>query len=693
MVSQSVEKTNRLIDENSPYLLQHAHNPVDWFAWTDEAFEKARKEDKPVFLSIGYSACHWCHVMERESFENENIARILNENFISIKVDREERQDIDDVYMNAVQAMTGTGGWPLSVFMTPNAIPFYGGTYFPPQDMPGRPSFERILLTVAEAWKKNKNKLVDSAEKISTALASITSEIKTIAISDEILIQANSQLKKSFDGVNGGFGQAPKFPQPGCLLLLLNYWHRTEDKKSLEMVELTLQKMAHGGIYDQLGGGFHRYSTDAQWLVPHFEKMLYDQALISKIYIQAYQATGKDFYAQVAKDIFEYVLREMTDSNGGFYSAQDADIEGKEGEFYIWQMEEIENILGKQNAEVFNKYYGVTNKGNFEERKNILHINRTVEQLAEKFNEPPDKIKNILTHSRNQLLEHRSKRMNLDKDDKIITGWNGLMISALAFGGAVLNEPKYIKAAEKSANFILNSLFENNRLMRYHRKDKASNPAVLDDYAFLAMGLLDLYEADFNAAWLIEAKKITSQMTELFENPQGGFYLTAKDSEQLFIRSTPSYDSPIPSGNSAAAIVMLKLDAITGGRTYTNHIEKLFSVSSAQMTQVPLLMTYMISAFDFYSGPSQKIVIASKSPKDETANKMLKIIRNIFLPNSVTMFHPGAQAQGEIEKIIPYIGKQTPIKDKTAAYICSNQTCGKPVTAPEELESELKKLS
>ncbi|OQA00760.1 MAG: Glycosyl hydrolase family 76 [Planctomycetes bacterium ADurb.Bin401] len=691
MTIESAEKTNRLITENSPYLLQHAHNPVDWYAWNEEAFEKAKKENKPVFLSIGYSSCHWCHVMEKESFSDEHIAQILNEHFISIKVDREERQDIDDVYMNAVQAMTGTGGWPLSVFLTPDGMPFYGGTYFPPKDYPGRPSFERILITIADAWKKNRVKLVDSAEKISIALSGLTAEIKTVSLSDEILIQANSQIKKAYDEVNGGFGAAPKFPQPGCILLLLNYWHRTDDNKSLEMAETTLQKMADGGIYDQLGGGFHRYATDSEWRVPHFEKMLYDQALISKIYVQAFQASGKEFYAQIARDILEYVLNEMTDKNGGFHSTQDADTQGKEGEFYIWEMEEIENILGRQNAEIFNKHYGVTNKGNFEERKNILHINKTIEQVAERFNEPRDKIKNFLSESRKKLLEHRLKRTFPEKDDKIITGWNGLMISSFAFSGAVLNEPKYIEAAQKCANFILDALYKNKRLMRYYRNDKASNLGVLDDYAFLACGLIDLYEAVFNPKWLIKAKEITDQMIELFENHKGGFYLAAKDTEQLFIQNIPSYDSPIPSGNSAAVMAMLKLDSITGKKTYASHIKDLFNAFSAQMVQMPLLMTYILSAFDFYSGPCKEIVIASESANDENAKKMLRKIRETFLPNSVLVFHSPSQTN-ELKKIAPFVTNQLAINGKATAYVCSNKTCGKPATTIKELEMKIKKL-
>lgn len=674
MVRQSVEKTNRLINENSPYLLQHAHNPVDWFAWKKEAFEKAKNENKPIFLSIGYSACHWCHVMEKESFSDNRIAKILNEHFISIKVDREERQDIDDVYMNAVQAITGSGGWPLSVFLTPKGEPFYGGTYFPPTDMPGQPSFERVLLTIADMWKENSDKVIDSADKISQSLASFSQQAQPQALSDEILNYTNTQLKKIFDKVNGGFGTAPKFPQPGCLSLLLNHWYKTGDSESLEMVEQSLAAMAKGGIYDQLGGGFHRYSTDAQWLVPHFEKMLYDQALLSKIYVQAYQAAGRDFYAEIAKDIFGYVLRDMTDPAGGFYSAEDADTQDKEGFFYIWQMEEIENILGKQNAEIFNKYYGVTNKGNFEERKNILHINRTIEQIAEIFNESPQTIKNILAQSRIKLLENRSKRPAPGKDNKIITAWNGLMISSLALGASVLDEQKYVQAAEKSADFLLSTLIQNDRLMRYSRDGKIVNRAFLDDYAFLAMGLIDLYQADFDAKWLIEAKKLTNQMIELFENPDGSFYLTGKDDEHLFIRSSPSFDTSIPSGNSIAAMVLLKLGRTTVEQNFIERAKQLLNAYSAQMANAPVLMAYMLSAFDYYVGRAHEIVIESDNPNRDETKKMLQTIRHTFLPNAALKFR-------KVEE-----------SGKTSAYICGNNVCGRPVTTVKELESELKKL-
>jgi uncharacterized protein YyaL (SSP411 family) len=491
--------TNRLADETSPYLLQHAHNPVDWYPWSKEAFEIARKLDKPIFLSIGYSTCHWCHVMERESFENEHIAKIMNEHFVSIKVDREQRPDVDDVYMTAVRMMTGSGGWPLSVFLTPDGKPFYGGTYFPPKDMYGRPGFDSLLLAIADAWKNKRADLLESADKISSILQQSSEEPGKEALSTDTLNKSYLHLTRIFDSIYGGFGSAPKFPQPTNLSMLLSYWHRTGDKVALAMVETTLEAMAKGGMYDHLGGGFHRYSTDSRWLVPHFEKMLYDQALLSKVYVQAYQVTGKEDYARVAREIFDYIMRDMTDSKGGFYSAEDADSEGKEGLFYVWELKEIDEVLGMKNARIFNEYYGVTRKGNFEDNKSILNVKKSVEELAKQFKQGPKAIETVLAQGCSTLLEHRSKRIRPHRDDKVIAGWNGLMISALAYGGAALDDKKYINAATRAADFTLTTLRRDARLMRYYRAGKVIDLAYLDDYAFVIMGLLDLYEATFDA--------------------------------------------------------------------------------------------------------------------------------------------------------------------------------------------------
>ncbi|MHC4759592.1 MAG: thioredoxin domain-containing protein, partial [Planctomycetota bacterium] len=428
--------TNELINESSPYLLQHAHNPVNWYPWGDKAF---------------HLACHWCHVMEHESFENIEIANIMNEHFINIKVDREQRPDVDKIYMDAVHMMTGTGGWPMSVFLTPDGQPFYGGTYFPPEDAFGRPGFKRILLFIADAWKNKREEILNSAGRISQSLEDMSTAREGIQLNEDVLKNAYYYFSNTFDSYYGGFGRAPKFPQPVNLSMLLIYWHRTGEKKALEMAKATLDAMASGGIYDHLGGGFHRYSTDAQWLVPHFEKMLYDQALISYAYLQAYQVTSDENYARVAREIFDYVLRDMTDSRGGFYSAEDADSEGKEGTFYVWHPAEVKEILDSEDAEIFNAYYGITENGNFEDNASILNVSASIEQMAAKYEKEKEQIEAILKSSRLKLFDHRTKRPRPHLDDKVITAWNGLMISSLAYGGAVLNEQKYIDAAEKSA--------------------------------------------------------------------------------------------------------------------------------------------------------------------------------------------------------------------------------------------------
>ncbi|MHC4110919.1 MAG: thioredoxin domain-containing protein [Planctomycetota bacterium] len=681
--------TNKLADETSPYLLQHAHNPVDWYPWSKEAFEIAKKHDKPVFLSIGYSTCHWCHVMERESFENEHIAKIMNEHFVCIKVDREQRPDVDDVYMTAVQMMTGSGGWPLSVFLTPDGKPFYGGTYFPPKDMYGRPGFGNLLLAIADAWKSKRAQLLESAGKISTILQRSDEKPGKETLSPDILKKAYSYLKQNFDSTHGGFGDAPKFPQPSYLSMLLRYWHRTKDSEALTMVETSLDAMAKGGIYDHLGGGFHRYSTDSRWLVPHFEKMLYDQALISNIYVQAYQATDKEDYAKIARDIFDYVLRDMTDPGGGFYSAEDADSEGKEGLFYVWELKEIAKILGKKNARIFNEYYGVTKNGNFEEGRSILNIKISVEELAKQFKQNPKAIESVLTQLRSKLLEHRSKRIRPHLDDKVIAGWNGLMISALADGGAALGEKKYISAAEKAAAFVLTTLRHDDRLMRYYRDGKVIQPGFLDDYAFMIMALLDLYEATFDARRLAEAKELAEQMMELFgDQNAGGFYLTGSDTERLIVRTKPGYDGAVPSGNSVAALVLLKLGLLTSDKRFTEGAEEVLNAFSSQLRESPASLSEMLSALDFSVGPTREIVIAADAHQSDT-KEMLRFIQNKFLPNTVLLFHETGKAGEAIEKIAPFVKWQTAINGKATAYVCQNYVCKQPVNEINALKKLL----
>ncbi len=678
--------TNRLINESSPYLQQHAHNPVDWYPWGDEAFDRAKKEDKPVFLSIGYSTCHWCHVMEYESFENEQIAEIMNEYFVSIKVDREQRPDVDQIYMNAVQLMTGSGGWPLSVFLTPDRKPFYGGTYFPPKDTFGRPGFERVLVAIANAWENQRQQLVDSAGKLSGFLADGTRPTGETKLSPDLLKGAFDYLQSTFDTTYGGFGAAPKFPQPTNLSLLLYYRHRTGEKDALNMVEKTLDEMAKGGMYDHIGGGFHRYSTDAIWLVPHFEKMLYDQALISKTYIQAYQITKKKKYADIAREIFDYVLRDMTDVDGGFYSAEDADSEGKEGTFYRWEYTEIKSILDNHSAEIFNAYYGVTEKGNFEEGKTILNITTSIEQLGKTFQKDYAEITDILTATRSRLFEERTKRIRPHRDDKVITAWNGLMISSLAYGGAVLQEEKYITAAKRSAEFILRTLYENGRLMRYYRDGRAVEKAFLDDYVFVTMAFLDLYEATFDAKWLIEAKKLSEQTIELFaDSEKGGFFLTGSDGEKLITRTKPSSDGAIPSGNSIAALALLKLGRLTMNQLFIEQGNKVLESFSQQLRQSPAYSSAMLTALSFWLGPTQEIVIAGNAEATDT-KQMLKLLRSKFLPSAVVLLHEEGRKGSAIEQIVPFVRNQTAIDSKATAYICENYICNQPLNNIEDFE-------
>lgn len=689
MPAKSVEHKyiNRLTEQTSPYLLQHAHNPVDWYPWGSEAFEKAKRENKPIFLSIGYSTCHWCHVMERESFEDEKIAEIMNEHFVSIKVDREHRPDIDEIYMKAVIMMTGSGGWPLSVFLTPEGKPFYGGTYFPPRDNFARPSFKRVLLSVADAWKNKKQELLGSATKMKELLQSQPSSTGKINLSPDILHEAFVSFRNSFDAVNGGFGNAPKFPQPTNLSMLLSYWQRTNDNQALKMVEKTLDAMARGGIYDHIGGGFHRYSTDAQWHIPHFEKMLYDQALLSKVYLQAYQVTKKERYAQVAREIFDYVLRDMTDPTGGFYSAEDADSEGKEGTFYLWDIEQLNSMLDEEHARLFNTYYGVTSEGNFEEGKTILNITTSVKHLGDEFQEDDVTIENVLRTARTRIFKERAKRIRPHRDEKIITSWNALMISSLAYGGVVLEEEKYLKAAGRSAEFILNTLRINGRLMRYYRNSQVVQKAFLEDHAFTAMALLDLYEATFNVKWLIEAKSLSMEMIKLFADVDGGgFFQTGKDSEKLIARTKPVTDGAVPSGNSVAALVLLKLGRLIMDEHLTEQGDKVLDAFSQQLERAPAFSSAMLTVLEFQLGPTQEIIIAGNLDQSDTKT-MLRLIHSKFLPNTVVVLHEPDKADLILYDTVPFVKNQTTIGDNATAYVCENYICKEPVDNIRDFEN------
>jgi len=559
--------------------------------------------------------------------------------------------------------------------------------------MYGRPSFTQVLMAIAEAWRDGRDELLGPARKISDALRSLGQADSSSQLSPDTLRKAFTELAGAFDPVLGGFGRAPKFPQPSTLMMLLNYWHRSGDDEALAMVTKTLDTMAAGGIYDHLGGGFHRYSTDAQWLVPHFEKMLYDQALLSKVYIQAYQATGNDAYAAVARDVFDYILRDMTDAGGGFYAAEDADSEGREGVFYVWEQKEIEKLLGKDTARLFAAAYGATKTGNFEDDTNILHVARTVEQLGKELNRSDAEIEAELAGARKRLFEHRNTRPRPHRDDKIITGWNGLMISSLAYGGAVLGEQRYVQAAEEAAAFVLDKLRAEGRLMRYFRGGRAVEKGFLDDYASMVLGLMDLYEASFDARWLGEAQDLADQMVELFaDEERGGFFLAGRDMERLVTREKPSYDGAAPSGNSMAALALLRLNRITTQERFASAGQQILDTFSGSMNGSPTGLTAMLLALDFQLGPTLEIVIAGAETPEE-AEVLIREVRRHFLPNAVLMLHPQGPEGEILAAVAPFTANLGPVQGRAAAYVCENYTCRRPVTTPDDLAQILAEIS
>jgi len=603
---------NRLIHEKSPYLLQHARNPVDWYPWGKEAFARAKEENKPIFLSVGYSTCHWCHVMERESFENEDTAELINRYYISIKVDREERPDIDEIYMNATQLIAGRGGWPNSVWLMPDGTPWYAGTYFPPQDTHGRPGFRTILTKLAQFWHDRPEEVKVQANKLLSAMESISGGQhveSTGRPTRELAGKALDQLTRSFDKEHGGFGDAPKFPPHGSFNLIFYEYDRSGDASLLEMATRTLDAMAWGGIRDHVGGGFHRYSTDAEWLLPHFEKMLYDNAQLSRSYVTAYLATQNEEYRNIAREIYDWALREMSHKDGAFYSALDADSEGVEGKFYLWTLDEIIKILGEHDGELFCRVYNIEPEGNFRDEAaldlngtNIPHMKNSLEDIAESEGLAINILRSRLAKARQKLLERRVKRIWPHLDDKVLTSWNGLMIGSLAYGGRHLNEPRYTAAAEKTATFILTAMRADGRLLRTFREGEAKLNAYLDDYAFLADGLLDLYETTENDRWLEETKALTQVLTNHYwDEADGGFFFTSGDHEELLTRSKDPFDKAIPSGNGIAARVLVRLGLMTGEQSYLDRAQATFDAFAGLMTQAPHGTENLILALAMYS--------------------------------------------------------------------------------------------
>jgi uncharacterized protein YyaL (SSP411 family) len=671
---------NRLIREKSPYLLQHAYNPVDWYAWSDDAFAKAKREDKPVFLSVGYSTCYWCHVMEQESFENAEVAMLLNDTVVAIKVDREERPDIDAIYMQAVMTMTGSGGWPMSVFLTPDGKPFWGGTYFPADDRWGRPGFKTVLRSISDAWKTRRQEVLRSSQSLTHAIQASADAGSSTPLTTDVLDAAAQQLAQQFDAAHGGFGSAPKFPTSHRLSFLLRAWSRSNDPQILGMVETTLDAMARGGMHDHVGGGFHRYSTDRQWLVPHFEKMLYDQALLARAYVEAYQVTGKAQYAEVARDIFEYVLRDMRDATGAFHSAEDAGEVGKEGEFYVWTSQDIEQTLGPEDAARFNRFYGVTPGGNFEHGTTILAIAKPLDAFAVAEGLAPADIHTTLSTARTTLLAVRSQRPRPHRDDKILTDWNGLMIGSLAYGARVLDEPRYAQAAREAASFLLERLQRDGRLLHRYRDGETSIAAFLDDYAFLGWGLTDLYEATFEVRWLAEAKRLSQDMVRLFWDQQhGGFFFSGDQNERLIAQTKELYDGALPSGNSVAALNLARLGQLTMDKELQGYAERQLQTFSGHVGRSPSAFPQLLTALDFWLGPSQEIVIAG-NPASSDTREMVRLVHQRFLPRAVLALHPvdaGAQA---IEGLVPFIAAQRPLQGKATAYVCENYVCNLPTS-------------
>jgi uncharacterized protein YyaL (SSP411 family) len=674
--------TNHLINETSPYLLQHAHNPVDWFAWNDEAFEKAKAEDKPVLVSIGYSACHWCHVMEHESFEDETTARMMNENFVNIKVDLEERPDVDQIYMTFVQMTSGHGGYPLNVFLTPDKKPFFGGTYFPPVNRYNMPSFQQILTSVAEAYRERKEEVLHSANEILSEIQKITqAEKPSENLSLKQLDYSYQSFAKTFDSVNGGFGGAPKFPPPMSLEFLLRYFYRTKDERALEMVEKTCRKMANGGIYDQLGGGFHRYTIDAIWLVPHFEKMLYDNAQLARIYIHLFQITNDEFYRCIAVETLEYVKREMLDAQGGFYTAQDADSEGVEGKFFVWTPEEISIILGTEDAKIFNFYFDVTEHGNFEE-KNILNVRNSLKNSAEQLQISEDKLKEILERGRKLLFEEREKRIKPFRDEKILTAWNGLMLAIFSEASAILDDKQYLGIAKRNADFILENLQKDGYLLRTYKDGQAKLNAYLEDYANFADGLVELFQVSGKASYLMEAKRIADLMiAEFWDNDSGGFFFTGNNHEELLVRSKDFYDNATPSGNSVATDVLLKLAKLTGDEKYERFAVTVLEIVTTQIKRYPQAFGRVLSALEFYLNPTKEIVILG-----EKGNELEREVWGEYLPDKVLVL---AEDSRENIELIPLLQDRKMIDGKATVYVCENFTCQKPVTSRKELREQL----
>ncbi|ABK18225.1 thioredoxin domain-containing protein [Syntrophobacter fumaroxidans] len=677
---------NRLSAEKSPYLLQHADNPVDWYPWGEEAFRKAKEEDKPVFLSIGYATCHWCHVMERESFEDEEVAALLNEHVVAVKVDREERPDIDQIYMTVCQALLGSGGWPLSVFMTPEKNAFFAGSYFPKHARLGMAGFTDVIRRIVHMWKNDRERLLEAGRQITESIQPRPVQTVGSLPGPEVLEEAYSRLSRAFDATWGGFGSKPKFPTPHHLTFLLRWHRRNPWSDALAIVEKTLDGMRDGGIFDQVGFGFHRYSVDEKWLVPHFEKMLYDQAMLALAYLEAFQVTGRERHGRVAREIFEYVLRDMTDPDGGFYSAEDADSEGVEGRFYVWTPAEVNALLGNEIGETFCRFFDITPEGNFEDGRSIPHLAELADSLSDRDEPGIGGLEDLLEKGRRLLFEARRMRVHPLKDDKILTSWNGLMIAALSKGSRALGDRSYALAASRAADFILDRMRrDSGRLHRRYRKGEAAIHAYADDYAFFIWGLIELYEAAFDVRYLEEAVKLQDLMIDLFwDDAEGGFFFTPNDGENLIVREREIYDGAVPSSNSAAALNLLRLGRMVGAVRFEEKADRLLRRFSETVRDYPSAYTQFLHAVDFAAGPTREVVIAG-SPDNATTAEMMKIVGSGFVPNTVVLLRGTPESGARLAELAPYTAGLVAPGGNPAVYICEKFACTSPITEIEEL--------
>jgi uncharacterized protein YyaL (SSP411 family) len=688
---------NRLIKEKSPYLLQHAYNPVNWFPWGPEAFEQAKKENKPIFLSIGYSTCHWCHVMERESFQDQEAAQLINEAFIPIKVDREERPDIDGIYMNVCQLLTGSGGWPLTIIMTPDKKPFFAATYIPKTSRFGREGLLNLIPRISQMWNLRQEEIVEAAEQVIFSMKKLVTTSKGDMLNHETLDAAFQELLKRFDHENGGFGHIPKFPTSHNFFFLLRYWKRKKNGEALGMVEKTLQAMRLGGIFDHIGFGFHRYSTDERWQVPHFEKMLYDQALLALAYTETYQVTKNKQHQKSAQEILDYVLRDMRSPEGGFYSAEDADSEGKEGKFYLWSWEEIDRILENDEPELVSRVYNVEKAGNFLEQAtgrktgaNILYLRKPPNEIAADLNISPDELIKRMDAIRAKLFAARQEKARPLKDDKILTDWNGLMIAAFSMAAQVFERSKDLKAAQDAADFILDRLCpQEGKLRHRYREGKAEIDGFVNDYAFLVWGLLELYEATFNTRYLEQALRLNHYLLSHFwDKKEGGLFFTSASSESLFLRQKEAYDGAIPSGNSVAMMNLLRLGRITANPDLEEKASLISRAFSKTVSSSPSAFTQMLVALDFALGPTYEVVITGKSEAKDTKN-MIRDLRREFIPNKVVLFHPAEEESPTIYRLAPFIREQKRLEGKVTVYVCSNYACQQPADDSDHMLQSL----